>query len=81
MPLAEAMACGAPAVARGIESLRDTGGEGAIYVQGDDPALWGVAIARLLGDDDVHARLRAAALAAAGRFSWEASAARLADHL
>jgi glycosyltransferase involved in cell wall biosynthesis len=81
MPLAEAMACGVPAVARDIGSLRETGGDGARYVRGDDARDWAREIERLLGDDAVFTRSRDLALAAAGRFSWEASAAAFADWL
>ncbi|HEX5224571.1 MAG TPA: glycosyltransferase [Solirubrobacteraceae bacterium] len=81
MPLAEAMACGVPAVARSIESLRETGGEGALYVRDADPAVWSAEIARVLGDGGVHTRLRAAAIAAASRFSWERCAAQLSEQL
>jgi glycosyltransferase involved in cell wall biosynthesis len=81
MPLAEAMACGAPAVARDIPSLRETGGEGARYVRGDDPAPWADAIAALVGDGDQHARARERAIAAAARFSWDALAAGIVTEL
>jgi glycosyltransferase involved in cell wall biosynthesis len=81
MPLAEAMACGAPGVARDIRSLRDTGAAGAIYVNGDDAGDWAAAIARMTGDDAEHARAREAALAAASQFSWESCAAAVAEHV
>lgn len=81
MPLAEAMACGVPAVARDSASLRETGGAGAAYVRGDDPGAWAAAIARLVGDRAGHERARAAALQAAARLSWEACAAAVAERL
>jgi glycosyltransferase involved in cell wall biosynthesis len=74
MPLAEAMACGVPAVARDIPSLRETGGDGAAYVRGDDPALWAERLADLIDRDDAHGRARERAIAAAARFSWDAVA-------
>jgi glycosyltransferase involved in cell wall biosynthesis len=71
MPLAESMACGVPAVVRDLPSLRETGGSGARYVRGDDPALWAAQISRLISDDSYHASARRAAIEAASQFSWE----------
>lgn len=81
MPLVESMACGVPAVARGLPSLRDTGGVGTTYVDGDDPTLWAVAIRRLIEDDAEHNRARELSIAAAARFSWDAFATALMAHL
>lgn len=81
MPLAESMACGVPAVARGTPSLRETGGAGARYVHGDDPDQWAAALRALLEDSDEHARARELALRAASRFTWEGFAAELAARL
>jgi glycosyltransferase involved in cell wall biosynthesis len=81
MPLAESMACGVPAVVRGLASLRETGGAGARYVDGNDPAQWAATLQKLLGDDVEHRRMRALALRAADRFSWDAFAASLATRL
>jgi glycosyltransferase involved in cell wall biosynthesis len=81
MPLLESMACGVPPVVRDLPSLQETGGTGATYVDGDDPAQWTAAIESLLGDGVSHGQARAAALQAAGRFSWEAFADRLIARL
>jgi glycosyltransferase involved in cell wall biosynthesis len=78
MPLAECMACGVPAVARDMPSLRETGGEGASYVLGDDASRWADALASLLDDDERHARARERAVENAARFTWDAVAAALA---
>jgi glycosyltransferase involved in cell wall biosynthesis len=77
MPLTEAMACGIPAVVRGLPSLRETGGSGATYVDGDDPGRWAAVLHELIKDDVEHRRARDAAIHASARFSWEA----LADDL
>jgi glycosyltransferase involved in cell wall biosynthesis len=77
MPLAEGMACGVPAVARGLPSLRETGGAGAGYLDGDDPGAWTAALRRLLERSDEHARARRSAIDAAARFSWASFAAEL----
>jgi glycosyltransferase involved in cell wall biosynthesis len=81
MPLAESMACGAPAIARGTRSLRETGGAGATYVDGDDPRRWAAAIQRLIADDEQYQRARELAIDAAARFSWDAVAAELAAQM
>jgi glycosyltransferase involved in cell wall biosynthesis len=76
MPLVECMACGVPAVVRDLPSLRETGGAGASYVDGDDPERWASAIEELRTGVR-HEEARAAALLAAARFSWEAFARRV----
>ena len=81
MPLVESMACGVPAVARGLPSLRETGADGALYVDGDDPACWAAGLTQLLQEPARHEQLRAGALRSAARFSWGAFANRLAEHL
>jgi glycosyltransferase involved in cell wall biosynthesis len=78
MPLVESMASGVPALVRDLPSLRETGGRGASYVSGDDPADWAAALQPLLHDDIEHARARQAAVQMAAGFSWEAFAAKLA---
>jgi N-acetylglucosaminyl-diphospho-decaprenol L-rhamnosyltransferase len=78
MPLAECMACGVPAVVRGLSSLRETGGAGAAYVDADEPAAWTRAMRELIADERLYGEAREAAIAAAARFSWEALAADLA---
>jgi len=77
MPLAEAICAGVPAVARDHPVLRETAGPAGLFVSGDDPRMWTVALRRLLDDDVLHARLRDAAISHARRFSWEVMADRL----
>ena len=81
MPLAEGMACGVPGVVRDIPSLRETGGEGAEYVRGDDLRQWAEQLQRLVLDDAEHRAARVRAIAAAARFSWDAVAAALVAEL
>jgi len=71
MPLAEAMACGVPAVARDHPALRETGGAGATYVDGSHPGQWADAIKAVCQGDERHSSLRSAALKEAQRFSWD----------
>jgi glycosyltransferase involved in cell wall biosynthesis len=77
MPLLESMACGVPPVVRALPSLRDTGGDGARYVDGDDAASWAEALRALIDDDDEYERARIAALQRASHFSWEKLAGAL----
>lgn len=77
MPIAEALACGVPAVVRDDPVLRETAGPAGVAVEGDEPERWAAAIRRLLEDDAEHAELRARGLEYAQRYSW----ARLADAL
>ena len=70
LPLAEALSAGVPAVARDLPSLRETGGDGAVYVHGDDPQAWSDAIERVISDPETHAALRAAGLGHVRAFSW-----------
>jgi glycosyltransferase involved in cell wall biosynthesis len=81
MPLVESMACGVPTVARALPSLCETGGGGARYVDGSDPADWAAVIRQLFEDGVEHDRARQAAVQAAARFSWAALAADLAAQL
>ena len=81
MPLAESMACGVPAIARDIPSLRETGGAGAVYLRSDDPGEWAAVVKQMFDDDDKRTRARELAIQAAARFTWEGSAADLAEHL
>lgn len=81
MPLVEAMACGIPAVARGLPSLREIAAGGARFIDDDDPLAWSDALRALLNDDAVHARARSAALGAAARFSWDRMATDLVRRL
>jgi glycosyltransferase involved in cell wall biosynthesis len=75
------MACGVPAIVRDLASLRETGGSGTTYVDGDDAASWASAIQALLDDDPRYATARASAIAAARRFSWADFADRVAEAL
>ncbi len=76
MPLAEAMCCGIPAVAREHPALRETGGPGTAFVTGDRAEEWAAEMTRLLTDDDLHRERRAAAVRQGERFSWELMAQR-----
>jgi len=74
LPVVEAASCGTPTVARDLPVLRETGGEGAVYVPGDDPALWAQAIDDLLADDVRHRHLREEGIRHSAGFSWDGRA-------
>lgn len=71
MPLLEGMACAVPAVVRDLASLRETAGEGALYVETDDPEAWSAQLRVLLCDSERYLRMRDAATHRAASFSWE----------
>jgi glycosyltransferase involved in cell wall biosynthesis len=81
LPLVEAQACGVPALVRDTPVLRETGGEGTTYVDGDDPHEWAAALQRLITDDDAHASARAAGLDHASGYSWERTASAVRSWL
>jgi glycosyltransferase involved in cell wall biosynthesis len=74
LPLLEAMACGAPALASDVSSLPEIAGDGARLLPPDDPDAWAGAIHALWKDDQLRAQLAHAALARAATFSWQQAA-------
>jgi len=81
LPLAEAMACGAPCVASTAEALREVGGEAALYAPASDPAALARAIATALEDPATRARLRSSGPPRAALFTWEGAASATAAAL
>ena len=80
--VAEAMACGTPALvsdAGGLPDLVSDGGGCVLAV--DDPASWLTRIEELLGDRAKLEALRAEATAAGRRFDWSLMAARVSESL
>ena len=74
IPLLEAMGCGAPAIATNVSSLPEVLGDAGLLVDSDSPHELAEALARVLGDDDLAARLRGRGLARAAEFTWERAA-------
>ena len=70
LPLAEAIACGAVAVASDIPSLRECGGEAAIYVPPCNPALLADALRRAL-EPATAADLRGRTAERRSHLGWE----------
>ena len=73
----EAMSAGLPVVASDLPVFREflTPGQDALLVPVDDAAALAAALSKVLDAPDLAAKLRAAALATAERFSWALSAA------
>ncbi len=79
LPLIEAMACGVPVVTSNVSSMPEVAGDAALLVDPRDTEGLATAIARALRDGALRDRLRAAGIARARRFSWEATARRTLD--
>jgi len=77
IPVIEAMACGTPVVTTPVSSLPEAGGEAALYVEPGDSEALAEALERVTCDEGLRAHLRAAGLAQAKRFTWEAAAQQL----
>ena len=79
LPVLEAMACGAPVVTSNTSSMPEVAGGAAMLVDPRDVDGLAAAIARVLRDEGLRARLRAAGLARARQFSWETAARQVLD--
>jgi glycosyltransferase involved in cell wall biosynthesis len=77
IPVAEALACGAPVLASDLPVLREVGGDAAVYCPVGDVPAWTDAITRLL-ENPAIAPPRPERLARAARFSWAAQARTVA---
>ena len=78
-PPLEAMACGVPVVATRTSALEDNLTGAAELVLPEDATALAAAIARLLGDERLRDERRAAGLARAAGFRWDASARETLD--
>ncbi len=87
MPPLEAMACGAPTLVSNVSALPEvlgkvwSGQRAGIAVDPLDERAWADAMARVLTDDALAARLRAQGWQRAQEFSWTASARRISQVL
>ena len=78
LPVIEALACGAPVLASDIPSLREAGGDAALYFPVADVPAWADAVVRLLTHPETTPP-RKLRLAHAARFTWLAHARIIAD--
>lgn len=76
MPLAEAMACGTPAIASQASCLPEIGDGAALYAPPHDAAAWSAALKRMLESAPLRAQLRTAGPQRARAFDWDESARR-----
>ncbi|MBC5804731.1 MAG: glycosyltransferase family 4 protein [Candidatus Eremiobacter antarcticus] len=74
LPVLEAMASGAPVVASDIPSVREAGGEAALYAAPGDPAAWAEAIGEVLVNKALQNDLRERGLKRARTMTWDATA-------
>lgn len=74
LPVAEAMAAGAPVLTSDRSSLAEVGGDAVVQVDPTDEQAIAAALACLLTDEPLRARLAAAGPERAARFTWEATA-------
>lgn len=79
LPAAEALVHGAPLVAASATALPEVVGEAGLLVDPDDVDGWATAISELLSSPADRLRLAKAGPVQAGRYSWTANAAALAD--
>ena len=77
LPVAEAMACGAPVVTSGTSSMPEVAGNAAVLVDPEETDEIAAAIDRLLGDSDLRRQLRDRGLERARSFSRAALVPRL----
>jgi glycosyltransferase involved in cell wall biosynthesis len=77
LPPLEAMACGCPVIAAASGAVPEVCGEAALWFDADGPRHPAEALARLLDEEGLRERLRAAGLARAAHFSWRRAAETL----
>ena len=74
LPAVEAAACGGPVIATTRSPLPELLGKGGLYVHPHDRTDLERALTRVLDSADQRARMRAAAIEAASRLTWESAA-------
>lgn len=79
LPPLEAMACGVPVVTSNTSSMPEVAGGAAMLVDPRDVDGMAAVIARTLHDEGLRERLRAAGIARASQFSWQAAARQVLD--
>lgn len=79
LPVLEAMAAGAPVVTTSGTPMEEVAGDAALCVSPGDPPALAAALADVLDDEDLAARLRAAGPVRAAGFSWDRTAAGVLD--
>ena len=70
MPVAEAMACGTPAITSNVSSLPEVAGDAALTVAPTDTPALRDAMEQALTDGPLRARMKERGLVQAARFTW-----------
>jgi glycosyltransferase involved in cell wall biosynthesis len=81
LPVLEAMACGTPVLTSNASALPQTAGDAALLVDPDDVDAIADGMRRILSDQSLRERLRAAGPVRAAAFPWEETARRTAELL
>jgi glycosyltransferase involved in cell wall biosynthesis len=79
LPVLEAMASGTPVIASRAASIPEVLGEAGILLDPDDERGWMDAIAKVVNDEALRARMKAAGLARASTFTWARTARATMD--
>lgn len=79
LPILEAMACGTPVVSSNASSLPEVAGDAAVQISPHDEEAWTRAMLRVIGDEELRARLVAAGHEQTQRFRWADAARQLLD--
>jgi glycosyltransferase involved in cell wall biosynthesis len=74
IPVAEALACGTPAITTNVSALPEAAGPAGVQVAPGDAGALAAALAALLADPAARARAREAGPAWTARFTWRAAA-------
>lgn len=74
LPALEALACGTPVLTANNSSLPEVVGDAAVLVDASDVGAIADGLARIIADEALRARLRAAGPARASQFGWEQAA-------
>ncbi len=79
LPVLEAMSAGVPVIASGRGAIPEVSGGAAELIEPTDVDAWAAAISRVLSDDAVATGMATRGLDRARAFTWDRSAAALAD--
>jgi glycosyltransferase involved in cell wall biosynthesis len=79
LPILEALACGTPVVASNAASLREVGGDAALYAWHDDVRSWIRLLTLALDDAELRGWLREKGFTQAAKFRWETMARKTAQ--
>lgn len=77
LPPLEAMACGVPVIASNTSSLPEVVGDAGLLIDPYDVNDLALALAKVLGDENLHRRLSEMGQQRARKFSWDAAAVHL----